>query len=92
MAFFIVVARVSGAGDLGTLTVLIATGSLVALVVGDLGINTTTIAKMSGNCERDRDEIASEALSWKAALTALGLYSFAGLYTLPEARGRGLRS
>lgn len=78
MAFFVVVARVSGAGVLGTLTVLIVTGSLVALIVGDLGINTTTIAKMSGTGEHDRDGVASEALFWKVILSALALLLICG--------------
>lgn len=87
MAFFVVVARVSGAGALGTLTLLIATGSLVALVTGDLGLNTTTIAKMSGGCDRERGEIASEALSWKAALSVVALLLICGALYLTRSTG-----
>jgi len=73
MAFFVVVARRFGPGPLGKLTVLLMIGSLVVLIVGDMGINTTIIARISGGRESDRVNVASEALFWKNAVSAFAL-------------------
>jgi O-antigen/teichoic acid export membrane protein len=81
MAFFVVVARRFGASVLGSLTVLLTIGSAVGLLCGDLGINTTTIARMSGSPESGRKEVASEALFWKGVLCACTLVLMcAGMY------------
>jgi O-antigen/teichoic acid export membrane protein len=81
MAFFVVIARRLGAAQLGSLTVLLATGAGVSLFFGDLGINTTMIAKMSGSSESERGEVVSEALFWKSILSALALVLMcAGMY------------
>jgi O-antigen/teichoic acid export membrane protein len=73
MVFFVVAARRFGAAALGNLTVLLMIGSGVGLLLGDLGINTTMIARMSGGTESERKQIASEALFWKNVLCALAL-------------------
>jgi O-antigen/teichoic acid export membrane protein len=70
MAFFVIVARRFGAPALGSLIVLITIGSAVGLLFGDLGINTTMIARMSGSPEPGRKDVASEALYWKGVLSA----------------------
>lgn len=71
VAFFVVVARRFGAAQLGSVTVLLAIGSSVSLLVGDLGINTNMIAKMSRSSESERCDVVSEALFWKNVLCAL---------------------
>lgn len=73
LAFFVVVARRFGAGPLGSLTVLLMIGSTVMVLTGDLGINTTTIARMGGRDESEQVHVASEALFWKNALTLVTL-------------------
>ena len=73
MAFFVVIARRFGASALGSLTVLLTIGSAVGLLFGDLGINTTMIARMSGSQESERKDVASEALYWKGVLSACTL-------------------
>jgi O-antigen/teichoic acid export membrane protein len=81
MVFFVVLARRFGPSVLGDVTVLITIGSAVALLIGDLGINVTTIARMSGSTESERAEVASEALFWKNAISILALLPIcAGLY------------
>ncbi|HEX5411980.1 MAG TPA: polysaccharide biosynthesis C-terminal domain-containing protein [Terriglobia bacterium] len=71
MLFFVVIARRFGPGGLGDLTVLLMIGSIVVLVFGDLGINTTLIARMNGAAGAERERIASTALFWKVVLSAL---------------------
>lgn len=71
MCFFIVVARRFGPTGLGDLTVLLMIGSVVGLVFGDLGINTTMIARMNGAVGKARGRIASTGLVWKIVLSAL---------------------
>lgn len=73
LAFFVVVARRYGPDGLGKLTVLLMIGSVVVLIVGDLGINTTTIARMSGGGAAGQLNVASEAVFWKTALSLLAL-------------------
>ncbi len=81
MVFFVVIARRFGPSVLGDVTVLITIGSAVALLIGDLGINVTTIAGMSGAVESDRVEVASEALFWKNAISMVALLPICiGLY------------
>lgn len=70
MAFFVVIARRFGPSALGSLTVLLAVGAAVGLLFGDLGVNTTMIARMSGSSESGRKEVASEALFCKGVLCA----------------------
>jgi O-antigen/teichoic acid export membrane protein len=82
LAFFVIVARRFGAGGLGSLTVLLMVGSVVVLIVGDLGINTTTIARMSSTSGAERVSIASEALFWKNALSLLAFpLACGGMYS-----------
>ncbi|TAM84184.1 MAG: hypothetical protein EPN47_02385 [Acidobacteria bacterium] len=71
MAFFVVIARRFGPTGLGDLTVLLMIGSVVGLVLGDLGINTTLIARMNGADEMVRGRIASTGLFWKIVLSGL---------------------
>ena len=71
MLFFVVIARRFGPGGLGDLTVLLMIGSVVGLVFGDLGINTTLIARMNGASGADRERIASTGLVWKIILSVL---------------------
>lgn len=73
LAFFVIVARRYGPDGLGKLTVLLMIGSVVVLIVGDLGINTTTIAKMSGGGAPEQLSVASEAVLWKNGLSLLAL-------------------
>lgn len=82
LAFFVVVARRFGAGELGRLTVLLMIGSTVMLLVGDLGINTTTIARMSGHDPQEQAKVASDALFWKNVLTMLTLVLICALMFL----------
>src|SRR5260370_25761217 len=60
MAFFVVAARRFGPAALGSLTALMMIGSGIGLLFGDLGINTTMIARMSGG-RVDARESASPA-------------------------------
>lgn len=71
MLFFVVIARRFGPGGLGDLTVLLMIGSIVVLVFGDLGINTTLIARMNCADGAERERIASTALFWKVVLSVL---------------------
>ncbi|HXH48145.1 MAG TPA: hypothetical protein VNM47_02125 [Terriglobia bacterium] len=71
MAFFVVIARQFGPGGLGDLTVLLMFGSVVGLVFGDLGVNTTLIARMNGAAGAARERIASTGLFWKIVLSFL---------------------
>ena len=71
MLFFVVVARRFGPTGLGDLTVLLMIGSVVGLVFGDLGVNTTLIARMNGAAGATRERIASTGLFWKIVLSAL---------------------
>lgn len=71
MAFFVVVARRFGPVGLGDLTVLLMIGSVTGLLFGDLGVNTTMIARMNGATGAARERIASTGLFWKIALSAL---------------------
>lgn len=70
-AFFVAIARRFGAGALGDLTVLLMIGSVVGLVFGDLGVNTTMVARMNGCKGANREKIASTGLFWKIVLSAL---------------------
>jgi O-antigen/teichoic acid export membrane protein len=71
MAFFVVIARRFGPGGLGDLTVLLMIGSVTGLVFGDLGVNTTMIARMNAEVGEARERIASTGLFWKVVLSAL---------------------
>jgi len=71
MLFFVVIARRFGPGELGDLTVLLMIGSVVGLIFGDLGINTTLIARMNSAAGAARERIASTGLFWKVALSAI---------------------
>lgn len=71
MAFFVVVARHFGPSALGGVTVLLMVGSVVGLVFGDLGINLTMIARMSGSAGPAREKIASIGLFWKVVLSGV---------------------
>src|SRR5690348_4683278 len=71
MLFFVVIARRFGPGELGDLTVLLMIGSVVGLIFGDLGINTTLIARMNSAAGAARERIASTGLFWKVALSAM---------------------
>jgi O-antigen/teichoic acid export membrane protein len=71
MAFFVVIARRFGPGGLGDLTVLLMIGSVVGLIFGDLGINTTLVARMNGAARAARERIASTGLFWKSVLSAV---------------------
>lgn len=73
MAFFVVIARRYGPAALGNLTVLLMIGSGVGLLIGDLGINTTTIARMGGSTKSEQREIVSQALFWKGVLCLVAL-------------------
>jgi O-antigen/teichoic acid export membrane protein len=73
MAFFVIVARRFGPAALGNLTVLLMVGSGVGLFVGDMGINTTLVARMSSSRGKERDSIASAALFWKVVLSVAAL-------------------
>lgn len=74
MVFFVVVARRFGPAELGDLTVLLMVGSVIGLVFGDLGINTTMIAKMNGSRGRERRLVVSAGLFWKVVLTVLSFF------------------
>ncbi len=83
MAFFVVAARRFGPAALGSLTALMMIGSGIGLLFGDLGINTTMIARMSGGRESERKGAATEALFWKNVLSALALLlMFGGMYLI----------
>ena len=69
--FFLVVARRFGPTGLGDITLLLMIGSVAALVFGDLGLNVTVIARMSGSAEPARSNIASAGLLWKTVLSIL---------------------
>ena len=73
---FVVIALVRSerAGDV---TVLITIGSAVALLIGDLGINVTTIAGMSGAVESDLG-CCVRALFWKNAISMVALTNLHG--------------
>jgi O-antigen/teichoic acid export membrane protein len=71
MMFFIVIARRFGPDGLGDLTVLLMIGSVMGLIFGDLGINTTMIARMNAAAGAARERIASTALFWKVVLSAI---------------------
>jgi len=73
MAFFVVVARRFGPAGLGDLTVLLMIGSVTGLVLGNLGVNTTMIARMNGAAGAARERIASTGLFWKVVLSAVSL-------------------
>jgi O-antigen/teichoic acid export membrane protein len=74
MFFFIVVARRFGPVLLGDLSVLLMIGSSVGMFIGDLGINTTMIARVNGSASLQRAKIVAESVFWK---TFLGLGSVA---------------
>lgn len=78
MAFFVVVARRFGAATLGDLTVLLMIGSVVILIFGDLGLNTTVIARMSAVPSPERESIASAGLFWKGVLTVISILLMSG--------------
>ena len=87
LAFFVIVARRFGASDLGNLTFLLMAGSLVALFVGDLGINTTAIARMNAHRGAKLESIASEALFWKNAFSLAAIVLICGvLYATGSSR------
>lgn len=73
MAFFVVIARRFGAGNLGKLTVLLMVGSVVGLICGDLGLNTTVIARMNAMRGRARERLAASALACKVVLSVVSL-------------------
>jgi O-antigen/teichoic acid export membrane protein len=74
MFFFIVVARRFGPVLLGDLSVLLMIGASVGMFIGDLGINTTMIARVNGSTGLERSRIVAESVFWK---TLLGLGSVA---------------
>ena len=81
LTFFVVVARQFGPAALGRLTVLLMIGSTVGLFVGDLGINTTMIARISGRRDSERVKEVSEAFFWKNILFVLAfILVYSGIY------------
>lgn len=87
LAFFLVVARRFGPEGLGRLTVLLMIGSVIVLLVGDLGINTTTVARMSASEGTEQVNVASEALFWKNLLSVLVLPLACGWMYLARTSG-----
>ena len=83
MAFFVVIARRFGPGGLGDLTVLLMIGSVTGLIFGDLGINTTMIARMSAATGAARERIASTGLFWKVVLSGLSFALMIAAMRLP---------
>lgn len=71
MAFFLVIARRFGPAALGDLTVLLMVGSVTGLIFGNLGVNTTMVAKMNGATGAARRQVAAAGFFWKIALSAL---------------------
>jgi len=83
-AFFVIAARRFGAAGLGNLTVLLMVGSGIGLLLGDFGVNTLMIARMSGGTESERNKIASEALFLKSVLCAAAFVLMCGLMSLTK--------
>lgn len=73
MGFFVVVARRFGPAVLGDITFLLMLGSVAGLLFGDLGVNTTLIARMNATDGLPRERLAAIALFCKVALTLLSL-------------------
>lgn len=71
MVFFLVIARRYGPAALGDLTVLLMVGSVTGLIFGNLGVNTTMVARMNGASGPARREVAASGLFWKIILSAL---------------------
>lgn len=71
MVFFLVIARRFGPSALGDLTVLLMVGSVTGLIIGNLGVNTTMVAKMNGAAGAARRQVAAVGFFWKIVLSAL---------------------
>jgi O-antigen/teichoic acid export membrane protein len=71
MVFFLVIARRFGPAALGDLTVLLMVGSVTGLIFGNLGVNTTMVARMNGATGAARQQFAAAGFFWKIVFSAL---------------------